>query len=139
MRVSSVTPTGLSRNFVRLALAALIAALAFGTAIVILSPAPPGLHESAGVVLLTLILADVALARRARSTGALYRSCAALATLVSMGTAGAALGLGVLPPWLGTLPGVLLLVLIGLLAETIRYAWRRPGPAAAPTGRSAGS
>ena len=99
--------------------------LYLGTGIVLLGGGPTWLHESAGAVLLLLVL-GILVSERDESTrppGALARPALVLGLLVAMGAAGATLTLGLLPASDGFVPGALLVLLVAALTEMVRFAW----------------
>jgi hypothetical protein len=132
-----VTDPPLSPYYLRLAALAVLVTAGFGLTILYLGPGETALHELAGGLLLILLLGTVVLAVRGRSAapGALPRALGALALLVVTGSAGAALALGALPGQDEYVPGVLLLGLVLLVLEMVRYALRIHRASAGPTPR----
>lgn len=114
----------LSPNYLRLSFVALVAAVGFGGSILVLGSGVTWLHETAGAVLLVLIAGTLFLGWRARATspGAAPRAAVGLVLLVAMGLSGAALALGAVPASDQAIPGVVLVGLIVLLAEMVRFA-----------------
>jgi heme A synthase len=131
---STVTAAVLSPNYFRLATLGFAAAVGFGGWIALAGDGATWLHETAGLVLFVLIVAALVLAWRVRSSdpGAAWRATAALVVLIAMGSSGAALGVGALPAQDDAVPGLLLVLLAGTLAEMARYTWpwgrARPEP-----------
>ncbi len=104
--------------------------IVFATAI--LAWPGPGfiLHEVAGLLLLVGILTALAAAMRRRRVEPrpVPRLAAALAVLVAVGGSGAALAIGALPRGLSALPLAGLVVLAGLLADSLRVGRPPRGP-----------
>ena len=121
-----------------LAALALVAAVGFAGAIIVLAPTELAWHELGGLVLLVLILGAVvaAVSARRQHPRLLARCLLALGLLIGMGATGALLGSNLLPASYDDLPLVFLAGLIASLAEMIRVA--RVRGTAANVARAAG-
>ncbi len=122
----------------RIGLVALAVAIGFAVAVLIVPGDPLALHESAGAILLFLLVAAVVLSARAGhgSRSLLTWAVAALAALLVMGGTGALLALGLVPLGYSFLPLLPLAALVALLAGLVGRA-RRPadGVARPPASR----